>query len=133
MLTELTFENGVLTTVNGEAVDEKTLLAAFGAEPEQIEGLAGASVSSANILSLLGGFQGVVGMALTAAYLANKNNIETGADRAMTPSESTIRNYVCKPLGIKDEAKIKKILAACRTWGDKGGDVLIAIGDALAS
>lgn len=133
MLTELTFENGVLTTVNGEAIDEKSLLAAFGSSAEEPAGLAGASVSSANILSLLGGFQGVVGMALVAAYLANKNNIESVADRAMTPSEATIRNYVCKPLGIKEEAKIKKVLAACRTWGDKGGDVLVAIGDALAT
>jgi hypothetical protein len=133
MILEITIENGEVTAINGESVDEQSLATAYGASADEPEGLAGASVSSANILSLLGGFQGVIGMALVAAYLANKNQIQTGADRAMTPSENTIRKYVCAPLGIKDETKVQEILTASRTWGDKGGDVLVAIADAVAS
>lgn len=85
-----------------------------------------------NPLSLLGGdFGAIAGPLLVMLYNANRDRIDTQADRILTPPESSI-NFVLDRFGIKDPTDRAEFTAVVREWGDKGGDVLVKLSDLIA-
>lgn len=85
-----------------------------------------------NPLSLFGGdFGAIAGPLLVMLYNANRDRIDSQADRILTPPESSI-NYVLDRFGIKDPADRAEFAAVVRAWGDKGGDVLVKLSDLIA-
>ena len=85
-----------------------------------------------NVMSLLGGdFANIAGPLLVMIYQTNRTRIREASGRIMTPPASAV-DYALDRLGIVDAAARDKVRAAISQWSEKGGDVLLAISDALA-
>lgn len=96
-------------------------------ETENEELIAGGGL---NLMSLFGGFDGVIVTLLVSIYAANKDKLGEAADRAFTLSDANL-NRLMKTLGI-DASKKDELKAAFDSFADHAGDVLVAIADAKA-
>jgi hypothetical protein len=79
-----------------------------------------------------GDFAALAAPLMEILYNSKKDLIATGADRIMTIPVSAV-NALCDRLGITDSEGRRQVLEAFSVWGDKGGDVLVAIAEAKAA
>ena len=79
-----------------------------------------------------GDFAALAAPFMEILYNSKKDLIATGADRIMTIPVSAV-NALCDRMGITDGEGRRQVLEAFSVWGDKGGDVLVALAEAKAA